>query len=335
MPLVTVVTAAQNVADLLPETIESIRSQTFTDWNMVIVDDASTDATAEVATAAASRDKRISVVRLEESVGSYGAANVAMLAADARYLARIDGDDVASPFRLEKQLALMAERPAARGCATGWQALLTTGLEERVQGIPTHRNAVIKWMMWFRSNLIHSTMLVDTEFFQRLGGYGPERVAEDFRLWSALVRADALAVTDEPLVAYRFHAGQITAAVGGRSLPARARITLDHIRHCTDHEWSLDDARDLRFIGESDAPFSVERALTLLDRFDAAWQADSTLTADDRAELQRQSAMRRLRHLRHSMGNKRSQVLFALMRRSSTIAASTLRVVKNRSNPWP
>ena len=335
MPLVTVVTAAQNVADLLSATIESIQAQTFTDWNMVVVDDASTDATAAVVEKYASDDKRISLMRLDESRGSYGAANVAMLNADAKYLARIDGDDVATPNRLQVQLDVLAAHPDARACASAWKALLDSGLEERVRRVPSHSNSIIKWMMFFRSNLVHSTLVLETKLFEEIGGYGHERVAEDFRLWSALVRMNTLAISDEPLVHYRFRAGQVTAAPGSRSMPARARVTLDHIEQCTDQPWALNDALDLRFIGEENAPFSVERALSLMDRFDAAWQADDTLSAHDRSELARHSAMRRLRHLRHSLSRQPGQVAFAALRHGPSVAASVARAARDKGTPWP
>lgn len=333
MPLITVVTAAKNAASFIEATIDSIREQTLRDFAHVIVDDGSTDATPQLVEAAAARDKRIELVRLDHTIGPYAAANLVMLQASSKYLARIDADDIAAPHRLDAQIASLAANPGCAASTGAWQMLRGDTLDAAIRPVPSHSNGVIKWMMWFRSNLIHSTLLVSTEWFQRFGGYGPELVGEDYRVWGALVRENALAVTDETLVQYRFSDGQMTASAGSRDQPARHRITLDHMEQCGG-DWSFEDARDIRWVGEA-GDVSLARAYELLDRFEAAWRADRSLSDDDRAELATHTARRRLRHLSLAVRRLNPQVAFAAMRCSPSSAGAFARVLTNRGIRWP
>lgn len=334
MALITVVTAARNAASYLPETIDSIRTQTFPDWKLVVVDDASTDETADIAHKAAEQDPRVEVVQLEHSVGAYAAANRAMLAADSKYLARIDADDIALPRRFDCQLETLRSVPGKRACTGAFRRLTTDGLEP-IRPVPVKSNPVIKWMMWFRSNLLHSTLLIETACFQDFGGYGPERVGEDFRTWSQLVRSDLLAVSDELLVSYRISPTQMTAATDLRDQPARIRITLDHMLRCDpEGSWTFDDADDIRWIGEP-AAFTVERGLDLLGRFEHAWRQDATLTAEDRAVLTAMTASRRFRHLRRALGTQRLAVPLAAVQHPVTLTRSAIALARNEAPQWP
>jgi hypothetical protein len=334
MPLITVVTAAKNAAAFMPECLSSIQRQTLTDWEHVVVDDGSDDGTGDLVERAAQDDARIRVLRVPASIGAYAAANLAMLEADSRYLARLDADDVALPDRLQAQVDVLDAQPTRLACAGAWQYFNEHGPDGPVRPVPSHRNGVIKWMMWFRSNLLHSTLLMETQRFRDLGGYGPARIGEDFRLWAALARAGEIAVTDAPLTLYRSTPGQMTAATGARDQPERVQITLEHIQACAPGTWTLDDARDFRWIGE-DGGFPAERALGLLDRFEGAWRADGSLDAADRRELAALTAARRIRHLRNSLGRRPAQVTLAAMRHAPTLLRSSALALAGRAYRWP
>lgn len=107
MSVVSVITPAYNAAQYLPETIESVQRQTFTDWEMLIVDDCSTDDTYQIACRYAWEDSRIRVIRHEKNAGVSAARNTALDAAFGEYIAFLDSDDLWLPEKLEKQLAFM------------------------------------------------------------------------------------------------------------------------------------------------------------------------------------------------------------------------------------
>ena len=112
-PVVTIVTPAFNATRFIRDTIESVQAQTFGNWEMIVVDDFSQDNTCEVVETEARKDSRIRLIRLSENGGISLARNVALQAANGRYIAFLDADDLWLPQKLERQLAFMQERDIA------------------------------------------------------------------------------------------------------------------------------------------------------------------------------------------------------------------------------
>src|SRR5690625_385182 len=112
-PLISVITPAYNSEKFIKETIESVQSQTYSNWEMIIVDDCSTDKTAEIVTSYQEHDTRIIFIQLEENSGSAVARNTAMEAAQGRFIAFLDSDDMWLPEKLEKQLQFMLTKQVA------------------------------------------------------------------------------------------------------------------------------------------------------------------------------------------------------------------------------
>ncbi len=127
-PHVTVLTAVRNGAPYLAETVASIQKQSFTDWEYIIVDDASDDATPKIAEDLARGDSRIKVLVRSTSVGPYAAANDGLRVARGTYTVRTDADDLSTPDRIEKQLAFLAAHPEYRACVSYWQSLNDQGV---------------------------------------------------------------------------------------------------------------------------------------------------------------------------------------------------------------
>jgi teichuronic acid biosynthesis glycosyltransferase TuaG len=111
--VVSIVTPAFNAARFIRETMESVQAQTFSHWEMIIVDDFSQDDTCEIVEKKAKEDSRIHLIRLSENGGPNAARNAAMQAANGRYVAFLDADDMWLPQKLERQLAFMQERDIA------------------------------------------------------------------------------------------------------------------------------------------------------------------------------------------------------------------------------
>lgn len=112
-PLISVITPAYNAERFLAGTIESVRSQTYPNWEMIIVDDQSTDRTAEIVQDFAKKDDRIRFYQLEQNSGAAVARNRAMKQAKGRYIAFLDSDDQWFPEKLEKQLRFMQGKDIA------------------------------------------------------------------------------------------------------------------------------------------------------------------------------------------------------------------------------
>ncbi len=111
-PLVSIITPSYNTGRFIGETIESVLAQTFPEWEMIIVDDASTDNSPQIIRQYAGKDPRIKPVFLKENKGQGPARNIATDMAQGRYLAFLDSDDIWHPEKLEKHLAFMQQTGA-------------------------------------------------------------------------------------------------------------------------------------------------------------------------------------------------------------------------------
>lgn len=107
--LVSVITPAYNCESTISETIESVLAQTWSNWEMLIVDDCSTDATNQMVKEYANVDERIKLIRLEKNSGSAVARNTAIRHAKGRYIALLDSDDLWKPQKLERQISFMQD----------------------------------------------------------------------------------------------------------------------------------------------------------------------------------------------------------------------------------
>lgn len=111
--LVSIIMPNYNSEKYIVETIESVRSQTLQDWEMVIVDDCSIDGSVEIAQRFTEIDERISLIRFKSNLGVAMARNRAIAAARGRYIAFLDSDDLWKPEKLEKQIAFMEHKKYA------------------------------------------------------------------------------------------------------------------------------------------------------------------------------------------------------------------------------
>lgn len=110
---VSVITPSYNAERFIKETIESVLAQTYQNWEMIVVDDCSTDQTTDIIRNYQLQDDRIQLIELEENSGSAVARNTAMDHATGRYWAFLDSDDLWTPEKLEKQLTFMVDQAIA------------------------------------------------------------------------------------------------------------------------------------------------------------------------------------------------------------------------------
>ena len=111
LPLVSVIMPTHNRASMLRDAIESIRKQTYTNWQLIIIDDASSDKTPTVLRAYSQKDQRIQYHRMDKQQGPAVARNVAIKHAQGTYIALQDDDDLSQPTRLAEQVAFLTAHP--------------------------------------------------------------------------------------------------------------------------------------------------------------------------------------------------------------------------------
>lgn len=203
-PIVSVVMAAYNGAALLPETIASLQSQTFADFEVVIVDDCSTDDTREVL--ATISDPRFRIVESPVNQGPVRTRNTAVRHARGRYLAGLDQDDLCVPDRLAKQVAYLDAHPDTVLLATG-AAYLEDGRVTSAVRTGHTTPALIEWLLHIENPLVWSTVMVRADAASDPFTDPARLYAEDFDLYHRMARKGRIARLDEDLLLYRIHPG--------------------------------------------------------------------------------------------------------------------------------
>lgn len=255
-PRVTVLLAVHNGEPFVREAIGSVLDQTFTDFELLVVDDASTDATVEIVTGFA--DERVRVLRNERNLGQVPSLNRGLLEARGEYVARLDADDVCRPTRLERQTAVLDREPRVGLVGTWMDAIDARGrLLGRLQKTLDDYVDFLYHTLIMRVYVSHPSAMYRRDPVLRIGGYdettGP---AEDKDLWRklALERFEAR-IVPEPLVLYRLHDQQLSQTQAA-------------------YQWQVDGASQDRFLAEL-APEAPATAVRLLLAGDAeAWEHD-------------------------------------------------------------
>lgn len=210
-PRVSVVMAAYNAAGHITGTVDSILAQTFADFELIIVDDGSTDGTAAILDPYS--DPRIVRFRNETNAGVARARNRGGAAAGGEYLAVHDADDLSAPERFTKQVAFLDTHPEIGVVGTqGW--LLTKNSREPLD-VPLD-NRTIQSALLGMNCLFHSSLMIRSELWRQVEGYDERYPAAlDYDLVLRLSEAGAVANLPERLYLKRNVPGSITNSERG------------------------------------------------------------------------------------------------------------------------
>jgi glycosyltransferase involved in cell wall biosynthesis len=208
-PTISVVMAAYNGSALIGETLDSLWTQTFGDFELIVVDDCSADTTLELLRAVT--DPRIRVFKMAQNGGPVRARNRAVAEARGRYIAGLDQDDICLPDRFERQVAYLDAHTDI--ALIGGEALvLQDGLTRSGIRSPVTTPALIEWLLWIENPLVWSSVMIRRSALLPGEFTRPEIVyAEDFDLYHRVARAGlGVARVDEPVLLYREHGGGIS-----------------------------------------------------------------------------------------------------------------------------
>lgn len=213
-PTVSVLTSVYNGERWIGETIDGILGQTFGDFEYIIVDDGSTDATPRILAERAARDARISILTNEKNLGITPTHNRGVAAARGEFIARQDADDVSLPTRLEKQVAWLRARPDIV-CVTSLIRIVDES-GRHVGSWPDDLEALdpesIARLLPARNCLAHSTSMLRADALKRFGYNENIKVSEDYDLWLRLAAAGLkMDKIPEVLVHYRASGGSMSA----------------------------------------------------------------------------------------------------------------------------
>lgn len=207
MPLVSVVMPVYNTAPYLSASIHSILTQTFQDFEFIIINDGSTDGSGNILDDYQKKDKRIRVLN-QGNRGLPVSLKMGCDEATGKYIARMDSDDISLPTRLAQQVNLMESHPEIGVCGTWIKCF--GDIEEHIRYLPTESEE-IRVSLLFMSVLAHPTVMMrrDLMIREHLSYRNRFEHAEDYDLWVRFSRCSKMANIPQALLFYRIHKGQI------------------------------------------------------------------------------------------------------------------------------
>jgi CTP:molybdopterin cytidylyltransferase MocA len=204
-PRVSVLLPVWNGEPFLSAAVESILRQTFSAFELIVIDDGSTDESAAIADGFARDDDRVRMIRRAHE-GLSAALNAGIAAARGEYIARMDADDVSVPERLEKQVAYLDAHPACVAAGAWIEVVDEAGLP---LGVKTNRETheqICAALLHGLSPMAHPTVVMRRDVLRSVSGYDARLYpSEDFDLWFRLAERGELANVGEVLLRHRRH----------------------------------------------------------------------------------------------------------------------------------
>ena len=204
--LVSIITTLYDSGDFIGRTIESVLSQTYTNWEMVITDDCSIDNGPSIVQTYVEKDSRIRLLRLDRNGGPGVARNNSIKNANGQYIAFLDSDDIWMPDKLERQLALMRET----GCGMVYSSYYICDENDKITSLIKCRRRIPYWRIVCDNAIGFLTMMYDT----KVTGVEllPElRKRQDWGLNIKIIRKCRVAYgVQDPLAMYRIRQGSVS-----------------------------------------------------------------------------------------------------------------------------
>lgn len=200
-PLVSVIMATYNDEDFVEESIQSVLTQDFDDFEFIIINDGSTDKTPHILKKIASQDKRIRLVN-QKNQGLVKSLNRALFMAEGEYIARIDGDDQWLPGKLSSQMNYLQKNP---------KTVIISGAREEfdLNSIPfnfvftSHTHEQIMRTVTISNPFTHSSVVFKKNIALQCGGYPDMCPVEDYALFSQMLDYGQAYIVPYPIIRYR------------------------------------------------------------------------------------------------------------------------------------
>lgn len=232
-PLVSVIMPIYNSEGFLDEAILSILNQTFTDFELIAIDDSSTDSSLSIIKKYMENDSRINLIENNINIGFVKNLNRAINIAKGKYIARMDSDDISDPTRFIKQVEFLNSHPSI-GIVGSWVNELGT---KKVFKYPLAHNELYKYLIYgspfgHPAVMIRRSVLTDNNIFYNEN----YKVAQDYELWSRLLNVTKGANIPEVLLLWRKHKQQRSETNKGLKFQNSIKISLNIYRkfYCND-----------------------------------------------------------------------------------------------------
>ncbi len=210
-PDISIIMSVYNGEMYLEEAIESVVNQTFENWELVVINDCSTDSTREILENFALKDKRIKVHHNEVNLKLPSSLNKAISLCKGKYIARMDADDICLPQRLEKQFLFMEENPDISLSSCRFMTV-KNGVYASGGAGGRCDNQALRAMLLISNPILHPGVIAKAQVMKDLGYDTTLTCTEDLELWTRMaIKNLKMQILPECLLIYRLHDKQITS----------------------------------------------------------------------------------------------------------------------------
>ena len=207
--LVSIITPTYNAEKFITETLKSVQNQTYQNWEMILVDDASTDETVKIISDFAKKDSRIKLFKLEKNFGNGFARNIALEKAVGKYIAYLDADDLWFPNKLEKQIQFLKENNLH------FTFSFYDCIDEEGNSLNRRVEAPINLTydeLFFCNYVGNLTAIYDADYFGKIILEATQK-RQDWRLWLTILKQiQVTKPVPEPLAFYRIRKDSISSS---------------------------------------------------------------------------------------------------------------------------
>lgn len=206
-PLISVILPIYNSEQYLKEAMNSILNQTFTDFELLAINDASTDSSLKIIKSFANKDKRVIIINNQSNIGLVKNLNIAIGLANGKYIARMDSDDNSDITRFEKQINFMESNPEI-GIVGAWISEMGSNKKWHY---PLEHDEIYKYLI-YGSPFSHPVVMIRRSvFIDHHIRYSEDfKVGQDYELWSRLLKVTKAANLPQELLKWRKHKNQNT-----------------------------------------------------------------------------------------------------------------------------
>ena len=223
-PSVSVLMTVYNAAPWLREALDSIVHQTLGDWELIAIENGSSDGSPDIL--ASYKDPRIRVIGVRKNMGRTLALRHAFDLARGKYIAVLDADDVSEQTRLAKQLVFLNAHPEVSVVGT-WTRRIDGEGREVGRWTPTTDSGELQDSLGFENPIVHSAAMYRADLARDVGGYPIEYpYAQDSGLWLRLARRGPIAMIGECLSSHRTLPGGMTRSKESRVIVSRDTLSL-------------------------------------------------------------------------------------------------------------
>lgn len=260
---VSIVMPAYNAERFLRPAVDSVLAQTHKDFELLVVDDESTDRTPEILEEYARRDSRVRLHRVTHG-GAIRARNEGLALTSGDFIAVMDADDVCVPHRLQRQVGFMLQSPETGVLGAYVQLIDDQGRAGQIKSYPVDE-ALMSWSMFFCNCFAHPAVMIRRSALALAKGYaaGCKGGSEDYDLFQRLNGRVGFATIREVLLQYRRWGGNMTRQSWDQQERDATRIVQDAVRRMTGNTVPADLAAGLRGLATGHYPETATQVAAL------------------------------------------------------------------------